>query len=1025
MDDAQASAYSAKTLDALNARTGAGTSYPSNGVVAKGATVVIDCWVYGESVNGDTYWDHITSPIGGYVSDWYVDLNNANPKDRGISQCGTPNSTSSGNTNTAPATSATTGSLTAAQQKIVDVAKNSASYGIPAQAGMCAKWVADVYSAAGQAYPWGNAIDFWTQWKSSGSSSSSNIPVGAAIITSGTSAQYGHIGIYLGSNQVISNVGGTRIESLSSFISWATAKNTTTGTSGFIGWVWPNGNALGSATSGTANTSGSSGTVASYTAKTLDALNARTGAGTSYPSVGVVAKGATVVIDCYVVGEPINSDSYWDHITSPYSGYVSDWYVDLGNANPPDRNIKLCGNSPSTGGSASLNADGTYSAKTLDALTVRKGATTGFDSIGVVSKGATVKIKCWVVGEEVQGDMYWDHITSPYDGYVSDYYVDLGNANPSAKGIPLCGGDRMSSGATNVTPSTLGTTAVTWAQGIANDNSHGYSQTTRWGPSYDCSSLVIQAWETAGVKVRSAGATYTGNMLSIFQAKGFKQVAVNLTTGAGLQVGDVLLNAAHHTAMVASVSGGVKIVQASDDYDGKAGDSGGKEIWTTTYKDYPWEYVLRYPQQAPATYTITYDANGGSGAPAPQTKTSGKALTLSSAKPTRATYTFLGWSTSSTATGGDSAYAPGKSYTQDKSITLYAIWAVNYVALGDSFSSGDGAGDYEQTTITNNIWPYEPVVDHQYQVNHPCYRSAHAYAYQLANDSASRASLTAFVACQGAVIGNITGSYKVGPGWRDGPEKSPTLTVPPQLDSVTANTGLITISIGGNDAGFAGLIQDCILNVSWPGCVSGSGPFTNIKLDSDGDGKADISRADFVAKKLQSRLETVYKTILDKAPSARMYVLNYPLVPPGPSGPNGTFAAMCGALGRVAGGFTDVETGVKYADRKADVSKALYDFEIQLNSTIQKAVTAVNNSIASNGSAKYKNRIYLVDVNVAGLVNAAGVNKSYVGHGLCDKPSYFNGLGEGEAFLTSSYHPTADGQEADYLALKKVYTVKK
>ncbi len=48
--------------------------------------------------------------------------------------------------------------------------------------------------------------------------------------------------------------------------------------------------------------------------------------------------------------------------------------------------------------------------------------------------------------------------------------------------------------------------------------------------------------------------------------------------------------------------------------------------------------------------TVTYNANGGTGAPAIQTKTYGTRLTLNSVKPTRSGYTFLGWATASAAT---------------------------------------------------------------------------------------------------------------------------------------------------------------------------------------------------------------------------------------------------------------------------------------------------------------------------------------------------------------------------------------
>lgn len=75
------------------------------------------------------------------------------------------------------------------------------------------------------------------------------------------------------------------------------------------------------------------------------------------------------------------------------------------------------------------------------------------------------------------------------------------------------------------------------------------------------------------------------------------------------------------------------------------------------------------------TYTVKYDANKGTGAPANQTKTYGKTLTLSSTIPTREGYTFLGWSESSTAV--DETWKAGGSFTSNKNVTLYAVWIEN------------------------------------------------------------------------------------------------------------------------------------------------------------------------------------------------------------------------------------------------------------------------------------------------------------------------------------------------------------
>ncbi|MCM1363382.1 MAG: InlB B-repeat-containing protein [Ruminococcus sp.] len=77
------------------------------------------------------------------------------------------------------------------------------------------------------------------------------------------------------------------------------------------------------------------------------------------------------------------------------------------------------------------------------------------------------------------------------------------------------------------------------------------------------------------------------------------------------------------------------------------------------------------------TYTVSYNANGGSGAPNKQTKYYTKTLTLSSSKPTRSGYNFKGWASSSTTT--TVKYAAGASYTANASITLYAVWEITYV----------------------------------------------------------------------------------------------------------------------------------------------------------------------------------------------------------------------------------------------------------------------------------------------------------------------------------------------------------
>lgn len=151
----------------------------------------------------------------------------------------------------------------------------------------------------------------------------------------------------------------------------------------------------------------------------------------------------------------------------------------------------------------------------------------------------------------------------------------------------------------------------TWAT----DDSHGYDQDHRWGEKgdYDCSSAVIQAWQNAGVPVKSGGATYTGDMKNVFLKNGFVDVTskVNVATGAGLIRGDVLLNTVHHTAMYC---GNGKEVEASINekgtaHGGKPGDQTGKEFLIRSYRNYPWNCVLRYKESTSGSATVKKKQN--------------------------------------------------------------------------------------------------------------------------------------------------------------------------------------------------------------------------------------------------------------------------------------------------------------------------------------------------------------------------------------------------------------------------------
>ncbi|MFF2326695.1 MULTISPECIES: SGNH/GDSL hydrolase family protein [unclassified Streptomyces] len=142
--------------------------------------------------------------------------------------------------------------------------------------------------------------------------------------------------------------------------------------------------------------------------------------------------------------------------------------------------------------------------------------------------------------------------------------------------------------------------------------------------------------------------------------------------------------------------------------------------------------------------------------------------------------------------------------------------AGGYVALGDSYSSGVGAGSYISDSGD-------------------CRRSTKAYPYLWA--AANSPSSFAFVACSGATTTSVASS---------------------QLGALSSSTSLVSVTAGGNDVGFADVMQDCVL----------SGEATCLSSVSTAVSQMQNS--------LPSRLGSLYGSIRSRAPQAHVVVLGYP-----------------------------------------------------------------------------------------------------------------------------------------------------
>lgn len=113
-----------------------------------------------------------------------------------------------------------------------------------------------------------------------------------------------------------------------------------------------------------------------------------------------------------------------------------------------------------------------------------------------------------------------------------------------------------------------------------------------------------------------------------------------------------------------------------------------------------WSGTWYYTVPALASYTVSYNANGGSGAPGSQTKYQGQTLYLSSTQPTRTGYNFKGWATSAS---GAVIYAAGGKYTANAAITLYAVWQKGTFTISYDANGGSGAPSNQTKTYSENL----------------------------------------------------------------------------------------------------------------------------------------------------------------------------------------------------------------------------------------------------------------------------------------------------------------------------------
>jgi lysophospholipase L1-like esterase len=232
-----------------------------------------------------------------------------------------------------------------------------------------------------------------------------------------------------------------------------------------------------------------------------------------------------------------------------------------------------------------------------------------------------------------------------------------------------------------------------------------------------------------------------------------------------------------------------------------------------------------------------------------------------------------------------------------------AASVVNYVALGDSYSSGLGAGSYISSSGS-------------------CDRSTNAYPEQWAAAHAPASFVS--VACAGATTSDVISS---------------------QVSALSASTTLVSLTIGGNDAGFSSVMETCVLK-STSSCVS-----------------AVTTAESFVSTQLPARLTSTLQQVRAHAPNAKIVLLGYP------------------ELYDLSKSSTCI--GLSTTDR-TDLNKAADALD-----------SAMSTAATGNGDT------------------FADVRGQFAHHEICDGGSSW--LNSVNIFsISSSYHPTAAGQEQGY-----------
>lgn len=296
---------------------------------------------------------------------------------------------------------------------------------------------------------------------------------------------------------------------------------------------------------------------------------------------------------------------------------------------------------------------------------------------------------------------------------------------------------------------------------------------------------------------------------------------------------------------------------------------------------------------------------------------------------------------------------------------------LHYVALGDSYASGFGVAPYSSGPAAG------------------CAQSTTDYPHQVASSLGLRLDDRS---CAGATTANVTRVPQ--------PTGAGKVTAAPQVAALSASTDVVTISIGGNDLGFTDVVTNCI-------ALGQDGPLfsdiNGVSYDHCKDHYSPVVHGverDRLAARIKNtvapRLAQTFRTIAQRAPRAKVFVVGYPMIAPDAAqSPKGCFSSIIGDSGLEPpfpqNSFPFTSTDTAY----------FHKTEAELDGAIQSAAQARGFTYVStfDGSAAHTACASAGSAWIAGLT-------------LTDHPDPANStqLGDtGYGLLFGSLHPNAAG----------------